>query len=243
MKLKIPYKTVMFYGNALHIPSSANWVAANTDGRIKAYVEEPHVSHGFWEAETEATWSIDASAKLEDENWKDTLTYCPQDQRWMIEAAAELEQAWNLHVVGLLPSGAKELVLNSLADTLLNRTDGNTLQATWDGWMKHAVPEFLRDEDFTNELHDRCFPKPKEPEYRVVKDYYGADVIVPGWAEWIALNRKGLVMAFDRRPGISPGHFWAYDIQDEQGQVKQVAWRDGTTSEENWRDSLREVRR
>ena len=85
------------------------------------------------------------------------------------------------------------------------------------------------------------FPKPKEPEYRVVKDYYGADVIVPGWAEWIAINRKGSVMAFDMRPGISPGYFWEYGIQDKQGQVTQVAWRDGTTSKENWRDSLREV--
>ena len=241
MYIKTRYKTAMFYGNALHIPSSANWVVANTDGRIKAYVEEPHVSHGFWEAETGAIWSIDASAKLEDENWKDTLTHCPHDQKWMIESAAELAQAWNLYTVGLLSSEAKDLVLNGLSDALSYRAEGNTLQATWDSWMKHAVSRFLHDEDFTNELYNRLFARHKEPESRIVKDYYGLDVIVPGWARWVAMNCNGSVMAFDRRPGISPGHFWEYGIQDEQGRVKQVAWRDGTTSEENWRDSLREV--
>lgn len=241
MKLSNKYKIALFYGNALHIPSSANWVAANVDGRIKAFVEEPHVSHGFWEAETGAIWSIDADTKFGDENWKDTLTHCPHDQRWMIEAVAELVQAWNLYMVGLLPSKAKDLVLNGLADTLRYRDADNTLQAAWDSWMKHAVPGYLHDEDFTNELYNRLFLRHKDPESRIVKDYYGADVVVPGWTSWIAINREGSVMAFDMRPGVSPGDFWEYGIQDEQGQVMQVAWRDGTTSEENWRDSLREV--
>lgn len=242
MKLKTPYKTVLFYGHILHIPAYANWIAVNSTGVTRAFKEQPHVGCYGWDAEHGEIWSLDARMELEGEDWKDTLTYCLHDQEWMIEAAAELEQVWDLHVAGLLPSGAKELALNSLADTLRYRAEGNTLQATWDGWMKHAVPGYLHDEDFTNELYDRCFPKPKEPEYRVVKDYYGADVIAPGWAKWIAMNCKGSVMAFDRRPGISPGHFWEYGIQDKQGQVVQVAWRDEITSKENWRDSLREVR-
>ena len=241
MKLKTPYKTVMFYGNVLHINAHANWIAVNSTGAMRAFKEQPHAGCYGWDAEHGEIWSLDARMELEDEDWKDTLTYCPHDQQWMIEEAAALEQAWNLHAVGLLPSGAKELVLNGLADTLLHRAEGNTLQATWDGWMKHAVPDYLHDEAITNELYDRRFPKPKEPEYRVVKDYYGMDVIVPGWARWIAMNRNGSVMAFGLRPGISPGYFWEYGIQDKQGQVTQVAWRDGTTSEENWRDSLREV--
>ena len=239
MKLKAYHKIVMFYGNALHIPSSANWVAANVDGRIKAYVEEPHISHGFWEAETGAIWSIDADTKFEDENWKDTLTHCPQDQRWMIEAAAELRQAWNLHVVGLLPSGVKELVLNSLADTMLNRAEGNTSQAAWDGWMKHAVPEFLRDEDFTNELYDRCFPKPKEPEYHVVKDYYGRDIIVPLWAQWIAMDQDGEAVVFMDAPNKEDR--WWRRSNYENPRIA-VAWFPRHIAESSWHDSLREAR-
>ena len=242
MKLKTPYKTVMFYGNVLRINARANWIAVNEGGTMTAFMEEPHVSYGGWDVKSGAIWNLGARMELEGEDWKDTLTYCPRDQQWMIEAAAKLDQAWDLHTDGLLPREAKEQVLNRLVDILPYRAEGrDTLQATWDSWMKHAVPGYLHDEDITYALYDRLFPKPKEPEYRVVKDYYGADVIVPGWAEWIAINRKGSVMAFDMRPGISPGHFWEYGIQDKQGQVTQVAWRDGTTSEENWQDSLREV--
>ena len=242
MKLKTPYKTVMFYGNILRINARANWLAVNEDGTMTAFMEEPHGSYGSWDVKSGAIWNLDARMELEGKDWKDTLTHCPRDQQWMIEAVAKLDQAWDLHTDGLLPREAKEHVLNRLVDILLYRAEGrDTLQATWDSWMEHAVPGHLHDENITNGLYDLLFPKPKEPEYRVVKDYYGADVIVPGWAEWIAINRKGSVMAFDMRPGISPGYFWEYGIQDKQGQVTQVAWRDGTTSKENWRDSLREV--
>nr|DAR95020.1 MAG TPA: hypothetical protein [Caudoviricetes sp.] len=182
MKLKTPYKTVMFYGNVLHIPARANWLAVDEDGRMSAFMEKPFANYGVWDVKSGAIWSLDARAELGGEDWKDTLTYCPHDQQWMIEAAAKLDQAWDLHTDGLLPRRAKEHVLNRLVEILPYRAEGrDTLQATWDSWMKHAVPGYLHDEDIT------------------------------------------------------------YALQDKQGQVTQVAWRDGTTSEENWRDSLREV--
>lgn len=58
MILETHHKTVMFYGNVLRIPRSASWIAANADGRIKAFVEEPHASYCFWEAEIGAIWSL-----------------------------------------------------------------------------------------------------------------------------------------------------------------------------------------
>ena len=240
MKLKTPYKTVMFYGNALHIPSSANWVAANTDGRIKAYVEEPHVSHGFWEAETGAIWSIDASTKFGDENWKNTLTYCPRDQQWMIEAAAKLDQAWDLHTDGLLPREAKEQVLNRLVDILPYRAEGrDTLQATWDSWMKHAVPGYLHDEDITYALYDRLFPKPKEPEYCVVKDYYGRDIIVPPQTRWIAMDINGSTYTYETAPVRRVG-CWRENINGEEEHIP-VSWYPPEVARLHWQDSLREV--
>ena len=242
MKLKTPYKTVMFYGNALRINVNANWLAVDKDGTITAFMDEPCVIGSVWDVTGGEVWNIDARAKLEGENWKDTLTHCPHDQKWMIEEAAKLEQAWNLYTLGLLSSEAKDLVLNSLADALSYRAEGNTLQATWDGWMKHAVPKFLQDEDFTKELYDRLFARHKEPESRIVKDYYGLDVIVPGWARWIAMNCNGSVMAFEVQPGITPWDIWGNAIHGKSGASTQVAWRDESTSVANWQDSLREVR-
>lgn len=242
MKLKTPYKTVMFYGNALRINVNANWLAVDKDGTITAFTDTPCVIGSVWDVTGGEIWNIDARAKFEDENWKDTLTHCPHDQKWMIEEAAKLEQAWNLHVIGLLPSEAKELELNSLADALSYRAEGNTLQATWDSWIKHAVSRFLHDEDFTNELYNRLFARHKEPESRIVKDYYGLDVIVPGWARWIAMNCNGSVMAFEVQPGITPWDIWGNAIHGKSGASTQVAWRDESTSVANWRDSLQEVR-
>jgi len=83
----------------------------------------------------------------------------------VIEAAAKLDQAWDLHTDGLLPREAKEHVLNRLVDILPYRAEGrDTLQATWDSWIKHAVPDYLRDNDITRQLHKRLFLKSNEKE-------------------------------------------------------------------------------
>ena len=242
MKLKTPYKTVMFYGNALRINVNANWIAVDKDGTVTAFTHKPCIIGSVWDMTGGEVWNIDARMKLEDENWKDTLVHCLRDQQWMTEAAAKLYQAWDLHTDGLLTNEAKEHVLNRLADNLIYRAEDNTLQATWDGWMKHAVPEFLQDENFTYELYNRLFLMAKDPESRIFKDYYGTDVIVPGWARWVAMNRSGRVMAFNMQPDILSDSFWGYDNYDKRGRMTQVAWRDETTSHANWKDSMREVK-
>lgn len=241
MKLETHYKTVMFYGNVLRINVNANWIAVDKDGTVTAFTHKPCIIGSVWDMTGGEVWNIAARMNLEGENWKDTLTYCQRDQQWMIEAAAKLYQAWDLHTDGLLSREAKEHALNRLADSLIYRAEDNTLQATWDSWMKHAMPEFLRDEDFTNELYNRLFIRSKDPESRVVKDYYGLDVIVPGWARWIAMNHSGRVMAFNMQPDILSDSFWGYDNHDKRERMTQVAWRDATTSNANWQDSLREV--
>lgn len=241
MKLNTPYKTVLFYGNVLRINARANWIAVNEDGTMTAFMEEPHVSYGSWDVKSGAIWNLDARMELEGEDWKDTLTYCPHDQQWMIQVGTLLSAAFNDNAP-LAPCSMTEQLTDIIAARM--NKDVEDIDARHDAFhafLTHGFPAFMRTSRVVEILRDKLFLKPKEPEYRVVKDYYGADVIVPGWAEWIAINRKGSVMAFDMRPGISPGYFWEYGIQDKQGQVTQVAWRDGTTSEENWRDSLRAV--
>ena len=242
MELKTPYKTLMFYGNVLRINRMANWIAADKNGRLNAFIERPDLCSTSWNTSIgNRVWNLDARVEFgRNDNWEETLTYSPRDQQWMITAVGKLDVAHFLYGDDTAHK-AMSRTIDVIADLIRRKTADWDLRDTFKALMTHATPPYLQASPVTEMLRDKLFPKPKEPEYRVVKDYYGADVIVPGWAEWIAINRKGSVMAFDMRPGISPGHFWEYGIQDKQGQVTQVAWRDGTTSKENWRDSLREV--
>lgn len=242
MKLKTPYKTVMFYGNVLRINVNANWLAVDKDGTITAFTDEPCVIGSVWDVTGGEIWNIDARAKLEDENWKDTLTHCPHDQKWMIEEAAKLEQVWELHATGLLSDKAKERALNKLVDVLLYRAEGNSLQDTWDSWIKHTVQNYnyLHDEDITHELHDKLLPKRKKPEYLVIEDYYGRDVVVPPQTRWIAMNINGDTYAYEFKPVIRPG-CWRENINGEDENTP-VAWYPPEIADRHWQDSLREVR-
>ena len=234
MKLKTPYKTVMFYGYVLRINARANWIAVNEDGTMTAFMEEPHVSYGGWDVKSGAIWNLDARMELEGEDWKDTLAYCSQDQQWMITAVSHLDIANFLYSNDATHTASCRTV-DFVVDTIRRKVADWNLRGTFNALMKHAAPSYLRASPVTEMLRDKLFPKQK------IKDYYGADVVVPSWTSWIAMNRNGSVMAFEMRPGISPGHFWEYGTQDKRGQMIQVAWRDDATSEENWRDSLREV--
>ena len=234
MKIKTPNKTVMFYGNVLRINARANWIAVNEDGTMTAFMEEPHVSYGGWDVKSGAIWNLDARMELEGEDWKDTLAYCSQDQQWMITAVSHLDIANFLYSNDATHTASCRTV-DFVVDTIRRKVADWNLRGTFNALMTHAAPSDLRASPGTEMLRDKLFPKQK------IKDYYGADVVVPSWTSWIAMNRNGAVMAFEMRPGISPGHFWEYGTQDKRGQMIQVAWRDDATSEENWRDSLREV--
>ena len=229
----------MFYGNVLHIPARANWIVANMNGGIKAYVEEPHVSYGFWEAEIGAIWSIDAKIEFGNEDWKDTLTHCPQDQKWMIDAVAKLEQAHTLDVIGQLSSEAKDYVLNIITDTILYRAGRNGLQVTWDSWIKHAVPNHLRDISLTRALEDKLFPEKKEPEYRIIEGYYGRDIVVQPQARWIAMRADGSTYVYETEPVLRPG-CWRENINGEDNDVP-VAWFPPAIADKHWQDSLMEI--
>ena len=198
MKFKTPYKTVMFYGNVLHIPYTANWIAAFPSGRIAAFMEKPDCNSqdNKWDNRG-TTWSPDVHAEMEDIKWEDTLTYCPQDQGW------------------------------------------NSLHATWDSWIKHAVPNYLRNNVLTNQLRERLFPLTKEPEYRVIKGYYGRDLIVPPQARWIAMDINGKTHAYETEPVLRVG-CWRENINGEEECIP-VAWFPPEIAAQHWQDSLMEI--
>ena len=203
VKSKDHNKLVMFYGNILHIPARANWLAVNEDGTMSAFMEKPHVSYGVWDVKSGAVWNIDVRAELEGKDWKETLTNCPHDQQWMIEVTAMLEAAMNVQILG--SPGSKEIA-GELVSWAAGRIGVEAVEL--DGgkesfvrFLKHAIPERLQEQDVMRELRDKFF-KPKEPEYRVVKDYYGRDIIVPPWARWLAMDEDGEATVFVDEPFV-----------------------------------------
>lgn len=237
MKLKTPYKTVMFYGNILRINARANWLAVNEDGTMTAFMEEPHVSYGGWDVKSGAIWNLDARAELEGEDWKDTLTYCPRDQQWMIAAVGKLDVAHFLYGDDTAHK-AMSRTIDVIADLIRRKTADWDLRDTFKVLMTHATPPYLQASPVTEMLRDKLFPKPKEPEYRVVKDYYGRDIIVPPWARWIAMDQDGEAVVFMDAPNKEDR--WWRRSNYENPRIA-VAWFPRHIAKSSWHDSLREV--
>lgn len=238
MELKTSYKTVMFYGNALHIPARANWLAVHEGGRMSAFMEKPFASYGVWAVKTGATWSLDARAELGGEDWKDTLTYCPHDQQWMITAVGKLDIA-NFLYGDDTAHKAMSRTIDVITDLIRRKTADWDLRDTFKALMTHATPPYLQASPVTEMLRDKLFPKPKEPEYRVVKGYYGRDIIVPPWSRWLAMDKDGLAYAYEKEPVMKEG-YWSEELQGE-GEYISIAWYPSEVAKQNWRDSLREV--
>ena len=243
MKLKTPYKTVMFYGNVLRINTNANWIAVDKDGGMVAFRDEPYImDYEGWYSDSVAIWRLESRMELEGGNWKETLAYCPEDQFWMIVVVNKLDAAHFLYTYeGGTALTAMRDIIDNIAEIIRIKSVSCSVRDTFNSLMKHAAPSYLRASPVRDLLHDNLFPKQKEPEYRVIKDYYGSDIIVPSWATYVAMNRNGAVMAFDMQPDISAGFFWGYGMQEKRGQMTQVAWRDENTSDANWQDSLKKV--
>lgn len=239
MKLKTPYKTVMFYGNTLRIPASANWIAVHEGGRMSAFMEKPFADHGVWKVKSGATWSLDDRAELEGEDWKDTLTYCPHDQKWMIQVGVLLSAAFN-DTAPLAPCSMTEQLTDIIAARMNKDVeDIDARRDAFHAFLTHGFPVLMRTSRVVDILRDKLFPKPKEPEYRVVKGYYGRDIIVPPWSRWLAMDKDGLAYAYEKEPVMKEG-YWSEELQGE-GEYISIAWYPPEVAKQNWRDSLREV--
>ena len=210
---------------------------------MRAFEDEPYIPHNqeVWESGSAGIWRLESYMELEGDNWKETLAYCPQDQSWMIAAVGKLHSAYLLQDDNEYHK-AMHLIINDIADIIRSKSVNCSVRDTFNAFMKHAAPPCLQATPVVDVLRDNLFSNAKEPESRIVKDYYGMDVIVPGWARWVAMNCNGSVMAFEVQPGITPWDIWGNAIHGKSGASTQVAWRDESTSIANWRDSLQEVR-
>ena len=239
MKLKTPYKTVMFYGNVLRINRMANWIAVDFDGRMTAFVNRPRAAQWRWESTKGSAWILDAIAKFDpEEDWRDTLAHCPYNQEWMIDAGSILELAHNLDNAGVLDPEIEREILRHLKSSVITATTKEiSRQTIWKAWMKHAVPEWLYDKDITRKLRDKTLPPPAQPDILTVENYYGRDIVVPPWTAYIAMDRRGSVRACENRPDRDEvNRKWK-----DGGLHTFVAWYPPEVAKQNWRDSLREV--
>ena len=238
-KIKDYYKLVMFCGNVLHIPDRANWLAVNEDGTMTAFMEEPHVSYGGWDVKSGAIWNLDTRMELEGEDWKDTLTYCPHDQQWMITAVSHLDIANFLYSNDATHTASCRTV-DVIADLIRRKTADWDLRDSFKVLMTHATPPYLQANPVTEMLRDKLFPEPKEPDHLVVKDYYGRDIIVPPWARWLAMDEDGEATVFVDEPYKEKEGGWWRRSNYENPRIA-VAWFPRHIAKSSWRDSLQEV--
>lgn len=221
MKLKTPYKTVMFYGNILRINADAAYIAADSDGRLFSFAREPvrHTSDRDWVGAfpsfTGLTVEFESGV-----SWQDTLTYCKGDgQEWMLAFKTKIAVE---HALWKADAITQE-------EALCNATEaapfGTLLDDDqWAGFRKHSGVEDVASKDFLDALKAK-----KKDDSRLIRDYYGGELVIPEWVRFIAMDSDGAV--------------WGYELLPEstRGKACKVGWRSEKTANKEWRDSLREV--
>jgi hypothetical protein len=237
MKLKTPYKTVMFYGYVLRINAAAAYIAADSDGRLFSFAREPvrHTSDRAWVGAfpsfTGLTVEFESGV-----SWQDTLTYCKGDgQEWMLAFKTKIAVE---HALWKADAITQE-------EALCNATEaapfGTLLDDDqWAGFRKHSGVEDVASKDFLDALKAKMKPAATryieaekgashEDDSRLIRDYYGGELVIPEWVRFIAMDSDGAV--------------WGYELLPEstRGKACKVGWRSEKTANKEWRDSLREV--
>ena len=237
MKLKTPYKTVMFYGNVLRVNVGVAYFAADAGGDVYTFTSKPTCVDimGIWQ-EPSAT-RIDLSVTFEpNESWKDTLTYCEgEGQEWMLAFKTKIAVE---HALWKADAITQEEALCNATEAAPSGTLLDDDQ--WAGFRKHSGVEDVASKDFLDALKAKMKPAATryieaekgashEDDSRLIRDYYGGELVIPEWVRFIAMDSDGAV--------------WGYELLPEstRGKACKVGWRSEKTANKEWRDSLREV--
>ena len=237
MKLKTPYKTVMFYGNILRVNADAAYLAADSDGEVFTHNNKPVPvdDEGIWQGSPGCRVRVVVTFE-QGESWKDTLTCCEgEEQEWMLTFKTKIAVEYALLQAGaILHEKALCNVMEALPfGTLLNDNQ-------WEGFCKHSGVADVASKEFLDALKAKMKPAPprfievEKPAYleddsRLVRDYYGGELVIPEWVRFIAMDSDGAV--------------WGYELLPEstRGKACKVGWRSEKTANKEWHDSLREV--
>ena len=250
MKLNTPYKTVLFYGHVLRVGKDKKYIAANKDGSLWAHRNKPALGQHCWysrdcsASQTSVTVTFESS-----DHWENTLTYCEGDgQEWMLTLKTKIAVEY-----ALLQSGAilQEKALCNVMEALPFDTALNDDQ--WDGFRKHSGVENVAGKEFLDALKAkmktatmRYIEAEKvaslEDDSRLVRDYYGGELVIPTWVRFIAMDSDGMTWGYKEKPEA--------DMEDDTDgewktgctdQARRVGWRSTKLAVRVWRDSLREV--
>lgn len=250
MKLSNKYKTVLFYGHILRVKNDASYLVADATGEIFSYTSRPAYKDGglHWRGEGSSrlcTWVTFESG----ENWKDTLTYCEgEGQEWMLDLKTKIAVEY-----ALLQDGSI-LREKALYEVVGASPFGEPLtQLQWEAFRKHSGVENVAGKKFLDALEEKIKSATTryigvekatqlEDDSRLVRDYYGAELVIPEWAQFISMDSDGRVWCYELLPEPSKGSQLGNWTTGGRGKACVVGWRSKHTAEKEWRGSLREVR-
>lgn len=257
MKINEEFKNVLFYGRILQVKCHASHIAANADGEIFAFLGEPYCldARKIWHGA--ALTRLDAVVRFnDDESWKDTLTCCKDEgQDWMLDLKTKIAVEYALANADVISrETALCNIVNSLPSILGKPYTPVALNQQWNAFYKHSGVMGVADNNFLSALGvkmcqvamryveaEKC--ERLEDGSRLVQDYYGAELVLPEWAKFIAMDSNGRVWAYDEKPeAIAHGNGTGAWAMFAVGELGSVGWRSATTAEKVWRDSLREVK-
>ena len=192
----------------------------------------------------------------QNESWKDTLTCCKDDgQDWMLDLKTKIAIEYTLANEDVISrETALCNIMNSLPSILGKPYTPVALNQQWNAFYKHSGVMSVADDNFLSALGVKMcqvamrYVEAEKCERlgdgsRLVRDYYGAELVLPEWAKFIAMDSNGRVWAYDVKPeAIAHGNGTGAWAMFNVGELGSVGWRSVSTAEKVWRDSLREVK-
>lgn len=168
MQLLTRFKTVVFYGNILRIPTEVQYIAADAGGTVWGFEHKPFISTARPDTFSAARdgrrillgatvkWSAKEAANTA---WKQSLHECVADERWMIEAAAVLKTAVNL--LTDKNNAAHDAVLQMVADriALAAQKALTEVSQVYCEFLQHGAPMLEKDSYAELRLRTRVFSK------------------------------------------------------------------------------------
>lgn len=166
MQLLTRFKTVVYYGNILRIPTEIQYIAADAGGTVWGFEHEPFISTARPDTFSAArdgrrillgatvTWSAKEAAHAA---WKQSIHECVADERWMIEAAAILKTAVNL-MTDNKPAFAGAC-LQAVADriALVAQKTLSEVSQVYREFLQHGAPMLEKDSYAELRLRTKVF--------------------------------------------------------------------------------------
>lgn len=250
MKLKHNQKIVLFYGNILSIDAAAVYLAADSDGEVFAYTSEPSLVEGecvcVWKGPYGYNTGVTVSFEP-GENWKDTLTCCEgEGQEWMLDLKTKIAVEYALLEASV--NQRREAFSNVIGSFPLGK---RFLSQHWGAFRKHSGVETVSSKEFLDALEATfatlLFIEAEklahlEGDCLLIRDYYGAELVILDWMRFIAMDSNGSVWGYEGQPEVSASEEGEWAAGGVRNALR-VGLRSPNTAKKEWRNSLREVQK